>query len=318
MISQRNSSIELLRMLAMLVIVIFHFLARHFGLYVIGSERISQPDLLPELILYHIGGLGVPCFMFISGYYGMKFKQDRFTEMVLQCLFYALISFIGSLICYHVIEKDCFLFLNYWWFMTAYIIIYLLSPGINSQIESLSNKRLLGLIAILYFVTFSGVINKGSQIGGGMSLLCLYLSARWMRIYLPEFWRKHSLVVCLILLLVKFILLYIFYVSHHLGGLPYLGSYSNPLNMLIVGFLVVSVEKMQFYNKVINYLTSGTLAVYLLSESGWGQRFFSPLFPKDNFSFVAFLIGGVIVMIGILLFDKLRLLLFKRMLPNIY
>lgn len=51
--------------------------------------------------------------------------------------------------------------------MTAYIIIYLLSPGINSQIESLSNKRLLGLIAILYFVTFSGIINKGSQIGGG-------------------------------------------------------------------------------------------------------------------------------------------------------
>ena len=41
MISQRNSSIELLRMLAMLVIVIFHFLARHFGLYVIGNERIN-------------------------------------------------------------------------------------------------------------------------------------------------------------------------------------------------------------------------------------------------------------------------------------
>lgn len=87
--SKRNSSIELLRIIAMIIIVFFHFHARNFGMYVFGNERINEEGLLLHSILHHFGGLGVPCFMFISGYYGMKFKKDRLLDIILQCIGYA-------------------------------------------------------------------------------------------------------------------------------------------------------------------------------------------------------------------------------------
>lgn len=48
---QRNSSIELLRIIAMIIIVFFHFHARNFGMYVFGNERINEEGLLLHSIL---------------------------------------------------------------------------------------------------------------------------------------------------------------------------------------------------------------------------------------------------------------------------
>ena len=140
---KRNSSIELLRIISMLLIVIFHFLSRNFNLYVISNEQINQPNILSEIYLAQLGALGVPCFMFISGYFGIKFKQQRFNETLFQCLFYALISFIGYFFISEKTEWQALLFINYWWFMTSYLTIYVLSPGINYLIENSSSKRIL-------------------------------------------------------------------------------------------------------------------------------------------------------------------------------
>ena len=89
---KRNSSIELLRILSMLIIVIYHYEARNFNLYVVASDRVGEPDLLPQLLTHSIGKLGVPVFVFISGWYGLKYRKERFWEMVGMCIFYALIS----------------------------------------------------------------------------------------------------------------------------------------------------------------------------------------------------------------------------------
>ena len=76
---KRNSSIELLRIIAMIDIVMFHYLSRNCNLYAVENSRIAEDvNLWKEMIFQYIGYLGVPCFMFISGYYGIKFKWGRF------------------------------------------------------------------------------------------------------------------------------------------------------------------------------------------------------------------------------------------------
>ena len=57
-LGKRNSSIELLRIVAMVTIVYFHFHARDFSLYVLGNERIQEKGLFLHTVLHHLGMLG--------------------------------------------------------------------------------------------------------------------------------------------------------------------------------------------------------------------------------------------------------------------
>lgn len=69
---ERNSTVEFIRILSMLLIVWFHLCGRGLGLF---SEEIPNGEnSLPLIVMQALGKTGVPIFMFISGYYGVRFK----------------------------------------------------------------------------------------------------------------------------------------------------------------------------------------------------------------------------------------------------
>lgn len=311
---QRNSSIEVLRIVAMLDIVVFHFLARTFGLYVMGNERLGEPDLLGELLTFHVGSLGVPCFMFISGYFGIRWRRDRFTDMVGQGLFYGLLSAAGLLALGSAFNYKWLCFINEWWFLEAYVVVYLLSPGLNYIVETFTPRRLLLATAFLWFVLYSSTV-KQNELGGVILLTAIYLTARYMRLYLSERLRRNAHWIALALLLLMLSLTATSVLIGHLGLKPLLMSYSNPLNTLTVGFLVVAMERVQFHSRIINMLAASTLAVYLLSESSFGQIFFAPLFPKD-FTLWWFVASALVVYLACFAVDRVRMLLFKFIIPS--
>lgn len=311
---KRNSSIELLRIIAMIDIVMFHYLSRNFNLYAVENSRIAEDvNLWKEMIFQYIGYLGVPCFMFISGYYGIKFKWGRFGGIVEQCFFYGIVSFVGLwLINGNRPPFYELLAINNYWFMVAYLMVMLISPALNSMIGSLDSKQLLLVILSLYAVDFGGVISSHSVGGGFATLMMIYLVARWMRLYLPELLKKHSVLCFLILLLIQLSLVSACYLFQHIGIKVIIGSYDNIVNILIVGFLVITIEKYHFHNKFINYVALSTLSVYLLSESGWGQIFFNDLYIAwggNEFQVLPYLLSSVIVFAVIIVIDKIRILI---------
>lgn len=311
---KRNSSIELLRIIAMIDIVMFHYLSRNFNLYAVENSRIAEDvNLWEEMIFQYIGYLGVPCFMFISGYYGIKFKWSRFGGIVEQCFFYGIVSFVGLwLINGNRPPFYELLAINNYWFMVAYLMVMLISPALNSMIASLDSKQLLLVILSLYAVDFGGVISSHSVGGGFATLMMIYLVARWMRLYLPELLKKHSVWCFLILLLIQVSLVSACYLFQHIGIKVIIGSYDNIVNILIVGFLVITIEKYHFHNKFINYVALSTLSVYLLSESGWGQIFFNDLYIAwggNEFQVLPYLLSSVIVFAVIIVIDKIRILI---------
>lgn len=309
---KRNSSIELLRIIAMIDIVMFHYLSRNFNLYAVENSRIAEDvNLWKEMIFQYIGYLGVPCFMFISGYYSIKFKWGRFGEIVEQCFFYGIVSFVGLWLIYG--NRPPFyelLAINNYWFMVSYLMVMLISPALNSMIASLDSKQLLLVILSLYAVDFGGVISSHSVGGGFATLMMIYLVARWMRLYLPELLKKHSVWCFLILLLIQLSLVSACYLFQHIGIKVIIGSYDNIVNILIVGFLVITIEKYHFHNKFINYVALSTLSVYLLSESGWGQIFFNDLYIAwggNEFQVLPYLLSSVIIFAVIIVIDKIRI-----------
>ncbi len=298
----------------MIDIVMFHYLSRNCNLYAVENSRIAEDvNLWKEMIFQYIGYLGVPCFMFISGYYGIKFKWGRFGGIVEQCFFYGIVSFIGLwLINGNRPPFYELLAINNYWFMVSYLMVMLISPALNSMIGSLDSKQLLLVILSLYAVDFGGVISSHSVGGGFATLMMIYLVARWMRLYLPELLKKHSVLCFLILLLIQLSLVSACYLFQHIGIKVIIGSYDNIVNILIVGFLVITIEKYHFHNKFINYVALSTLSVYLLSESGWGQIFFNDLYIAwggNEFQVLPYLLSSVIIFAVIIVIDKIRILI---------
>ena len=73
--SQRDSNIELLRVVSMVMIVFYHFMARLSELNSAGNTQTIVNSLIPVV---HIG---VICFVLISGYWGIKFSIKGFLSL---------------------------------------------------------------------------------------------------------------------------------------------------------------------------------------------------------------------------------------------
>lgn len=312
--TQRNSSIELLRIISMLAIITYHFIARQYGLYVIGNDRLGQPELLQKLITFQIGGLGVPCFMFISGYYSIKWRKNRFINIIAQGAFYSAISIIGLYIVNKMFNYKQLCFINEWWFLQAYIIVYLLSPGLNYIVETFRAKKLLYSICFLWFVLFSSLIRQ-RELGGVVLLTTIYFTARYMRLYVTENIKQLSHLIFILLLLIQLGLTCLSFYTNHIGFKPLIMNYSNPINTLMIGFLVITTEKIVFHSRITNYFASSCLGVYLLSESDFGKSFFSSLFPKD-FNIILFIVASFIIFVFCTVIDKVRNLIFHKIINN--
>lgn len=309
--NKRNSSVELLRILSMIAIVVYHFLSRNYGLYVISNELARQDDVFLKLVVQQIGGLGVPCFMFISGYYGMKFRKDRFIDMITQCFIYALIGAIGLYAFYSIIAWQTVLFpINCWWFIAAYLVVYILSPGLNYMFENLSERNNGIILIFLYFLLIGDLFEHSARIGGFMSLAAIYLTAKFIRRYvITRFYNIGKLAgwIFIVGILIKFILVWLFIETMHMGAITLTSSINNPFNVLLVGALVIAVDKVYFKSKVINLLASGSLAVYLLHEGGLGQRLFNFMFECEEFCVLQYLASAMLIYVSIAIFDLIIL-----------
>lgn len=308
--STRNSSVELLRIIAMIDITLFHYLSRNYELYAVENSRILEdPCLWEEMLVQYIGYLGVPCFMFISGYYGLSFKWNKLGTIVEQTFIYGIVSFVGLwLLLGHKPVYYQLLAINNYWFIVSYLMVLIVSPGLNVMVDKLSSRQLLLSIVALYAVDFGGVV-AGSSVGGGFaSLLMIYLTARWMKLYLPEKMKNTSCYWALGLLLLQLSLVSACYFFHHIGIKVIVGSYDNPVNILLAGFIVISVEHYHFHNRWLNKMAASTLSVYLLSESGFGQLFFNKLYVGgQDFSLLHYLIASIAVFLFIDIVDMIRL-----------
>ena len=94
---ERNSTVEILRIVSMFLIVWFHICGRGLGLF---NEEIPNGggNSLPLIIIHALGMIGVPVFIFISGYYGVKFRWDRLKDILSQCVLYTLVFYLISCI----------------------------------------------------------------------------------------------------------------------------------------------------------------------------------------------------------------------------
>lgn len=182
----RNSSIELLRFFFMLMIVTLHAYLHGSGkdfVYLLGEET----STCGHLGMFSLGMCGVTGFMFISGYYGLNFKWKKFGGMFATILFYMILErcIAGSGF------KGIFAPWTGWWFVQAYMLVWLLSPCINKGIEYCSKKEFSIIVLGIMAYTYYSVILYGKSECSMTLLLTIYLAARYVAIYPPIYYRTN-------------------------------------------------------------------------------------------------------------------------------
>ena len=170
---------------------------------------------------------------------------------------------------------------------------------------------MLIMIILFYFMMMGSMFNKAATTNGLMTLLAIYFMARWIKIYFNERQKTYLIFIAIGLLIMKFLGIIVAFKTTHLGLLPYLSSYDNPMNIVCVGGMIIAVERFYFSSRTINYFANSTLAVYLLSESQIGQMIFKKLFvPYEGVHYsIVYFAASLIIYIICVGVDKIRILL---------
>ena len=188
--NSRNSSFELLRIIAIIFIGFLHSMGIAY------RGQLSETNILLGDVINAVCNTGVSCFILISGYYGIRFKAGRFVQLCILTTLYsilvALLNLNGNID--FSFYKALFVIPRYGnWFMACYLITMLFSSFVNTYVGNLGRLRFLKLL-LISFICFSvipiwfpspraPIMDYG---GGGKNIVCflfVYLVGRYIRIH---------------------------------------------------------------------------------------------------------------------------------------
>ena len=190
------------------------------------------------------------------------------------CIFYAWISCIGCQLLYGQVRfLELPFSINLWWFHGG-LFVYLSIVSRNQSFYRYM-RQMASFIGCSdnYLYTFGDYFVKSANIGGLFQMFSMYLSARWIKLYLKKWIDKWWFLLLISLIIFRAGLIIGGHYTGHLGILPYLNSYVNPLTTLMSACIFIGCSKLSFNSTTINWLSASSLAVYLCSESPFGQMF---------------------------------------------
>ena len=205
----RKSNIELLRIIAILLIISFHYVYK--SEYIYSFDSLSFNEYIFKTF-YFFGELGVNLFALITGYFLIKnkFSLKKLIKLILEVDFYYLLLIPVSIIfkidtgLTFISIKDYFLMffpiiLNKYWFITAYLLVYCLSPFLNILINKMSQieyKRLIIVVVLIWSIipTFFGLFFNDTETllyyNRFIWLIIMYIIGGYNRLYSIKFFNN--------------------------------------------------------------------------------------------------------------------------------
>ena len=181
----RNSSIELLRIVCLVMI---------FWMHAADSGVANGIGAWIDIAVAVIGNIGVSCFILISGYYGIRLDVKKMMHLECMLLFYSWTGLLFQYVWGNALGGEEIL--SYLlpvigkrsWYFTCYFALAFLSPFLNEMVEKLSEAHFRQLL-ITMLVIFSGVttfffFDINSDGGKGITqMVMLYLIGRYIGVY---------------------------------------------------------------------------------------------------------------------------------------
>ena len=330
--SARHSGLELLRLVAMYFIV-----ALHVNFYAYGGPTVAELQTSPwggsaRVFLESLSIVGVNAFILISGWFGIRPKLKRVSELLFQCVFFCVVLYAFGVISgipFAVKEaiKNLFLVGNLNWFIKSYLVLYIFAPVLEDFAERASKRTFaLVLAAFFGFQTIYGWLFpvaaffcKGYS---AVSFMGLYLLARYVRRFSPKFAMASQLTDVSVYGVLSLVTTGA-YVVCTWYNIPLRNwfAYSSPLVIAAALYLFLFFAKFEFKAGIVDSAARSCYAVYLFHIHPC--VFASLLLPVVSFMVARpaliwmipfFLWGGVFV--PAILLDKLRIWVWNRIIKR--
>lgn len=277
----RQSNLELLRIVSILLITFMHAAARigFFGTPTL--QHVSGVNAWLGVIINVVGNTGVTCFVLISGYFGVKYTAKRFIHLVYMVTFYSVLLYFTYQLCDVYRKGDNFMDallavpLYHYWFIICYLFLLAVAPYINVFVQQLSKRDFKRLLVVLFIAlsllpTLFSHKNNAIVSDGGKCItyfLFIYLLGRYIRFnesYLRLSSKSLAATLSASLLLTTIIV----------GvGMLQDGTIINmwtkdfsPLTLLSSVCLFLLFRRLSFQSRTVNYAAKSVLAVYVLNS----------------------------------------------------
>ena len=325
----RNSNIELIRIISMLFIVVSHYTV-HNG---VDNTTLSLGINRFLLEITTLGNIGVILFVLISGYYLIdqkKFSLKKIVKLYLQVVFYSLgiyglLIFLGHQeFSKSLLIKNIFpIIFEQYWFVTAYVSLYLLSPFINKFLNSLRREEhlIFNVISLILFSVIPTLTNH-FMFGRELAQFIIFYS-------LGAYFKKYNntilsnkkkafyvFFVSLIVLLISVI------VIDFIGeSLPFISDnnvhlfnrYSIVSILFAVSLFNLFINKKEWSNNIINSVASCSFGVYLIHDNNmireiiWSKIFNNQFYVDSNWLIIHMIVTVILVYLVCSLMEFVRI-----------
>ena len=290
-VKERNIGIDLLRIIAMYMIVILHVLGQ--GGILLSCKKFSLSFYLGWL-LETFAYCSVNVFGLISGYVMINSNVNQYKIILLWLnvfyystiitLMFKYIPYFSKL--YQVTTYDLIISIFFptisrrYWYFSAYFGMYFFIPYLNKFIHSLNQKEMKNLcLTIIILFTILDFLVPGQfdpfSLNSGYTtlwLISLYIFGAYLKLYSIQLSKKKILLLYIISIIFPWIFLLKFlnvFVSKYKYNAGLFIQYNSPfilLNaiILVTIFSELKIKKNKFLQKFIGILGLQSFNVYLI------------------------------------------------------
>lgn len=319
-IINRNTSIELLRIISMIMIMFHHF--AYHGNFEWNFNEVTLPHLWYDFILMG-GKVGVDIFVLISGYFLIENTEKLFQPKKLlkfwgQVVFYSIMTYLLSVMlrlnAFEIKQliKVC-LPITYpgWWFASTYFMLYLIHPFLNKLLHGLSKTEYQYLI-LMMVLCWSIIPTATTQLFESNSLLwfvTLYGIAGYVNLYggNQKLQSKHYFSLYFMVLIITYTVSTTFLFlgtkkeewSTH--AIDFFEIERLPILLMAITLFMGFVTLKMNYHKWINMIASATFGIYLIHDSSYIRYYlWTNIFKINQYQDSTFLILYSILVVFIL------------------
>lgn len=284
---ERTSGIELLKIVAVIIIVFSHAMPVPRGdgtaLYYMDLSLATSSIQRFIIVLFKYGGqLGNDIFIISSAWFlleNSKMSLKKVMYMIGDCFVVSILF----LICFlafgyrigvkEIIKQLMPTYMAANWFICCYLLFYIIHPALNIILEKLDQEKLLAAnMGIIFVYCGLQVLRPGSMFYSQLiGFVCIYFIVAYVKKYMDRLSprRKTNITILVFSLFGNLVLILItnwlgLHISLFSRQLTRWSQFMNPFLILPALSMFMLAKEKKFVSRPVNYISGLSLLIYII------------------------------------------------------